>query len=131
MIPGIPLLNIVLVAIHPTLSMFPAGFMECKVCPEERSYYRPSENCDGIGSHKFPDKSHGAVLQNSHNVLPHEIEVLLPHVSNLIFNFTSIVHNNECTFLFLRFLIEFVIFVHVIEFLEQCLIGCTRETANI
>lgn len=49
---------------------------------------------------------------------------MLPH---LIFHFSSIVLYDESVFLSLRFLVELIVFVYVVELVQKIFIAATRE----
>lgn len=130
MIPRIPLLDVVLVTVHPSLSVFPPRFSEGKVRPEEGPYDSPSEYGDRISAYQFPHKRHRAVLQHAYDVLTHQIEVLLPHVRHLVLYFAGIVDYYEGGFFLLGFLVELVVLMDAVEFLEKGLIGSPRKTTK-
>lgn len=48
----------------------------------------------------------------------------------LIFYFPCIVSDNECIFLFLRFLIKLVIAMNTVELLQKCFICGSREAVE-
>jgi len=64
-------------------SVLHAGRAECKVTTEEGSKDGPSKDGHWISSDELTHKCHARILQNAHNVLPHQIQILFTHFGNL------------------------------------------------
>lgn len=131
MIPEIPLLDVVLVTVHPSLPVLPPRLPEREVRPEEGPDDGPPEHGHGIGAHQFPHKGHGAVLQHAHYVLAHQIEVLLAHVRHLVLHLAGVVDHYEGGLLLLGLLVELVVLVDAVELLQEGLVGCPRKAGNV
>lgn len=114
----VPLLDIVLISVDPILSVSTTGLVEGEIRTEESSNDGPSENGYRIGSHQFSNERHRAVLEHSHYILAHQIEIFLPHLRHLVFYFSRVMYHYESTFFSLWFLIKLIVFVDRIEFLQ-------------
>lgn len=131
-------------------SVFDARRTEGKVAAEESSEDCPTEDSDGIGTDKFSHESHRGILENAHDVLSHEVEILLAHFCDLlmggeeksekssgdseetylIFHFSRIVLDDECIFLPLRLLIERIFFLNIVELMQEILVAAAGKAEN-
>lgn len=130
MIPLVSLLDVVLVAIDAPLSMPTSSLLEGKVRAKERTHDGPAKHGDRIGANQLAHKRHRAVFEHADNVLAHHVQILLAHLRHLVLDGAGVVHNNKRRLLLLRLLIELIVFVHAIEFLQERLVGCARKTKN-
>lgn len=64
-------------------SMLCASKSEGKVATEEGSEDGPSENSNWVGANQLAHKRHARVLQHTHNILSHQIQILFTHFSDL------------------------------------------------
>lgn len=130
-VPRVPLLDVVLVAVHPALPVLPASLPEREVRPEEGPDDGPPENGHRICAHQLPNEGHGAVFEHADDVLAHQVEVLLAHVRHLVLHLAGIVDNDEGGLLLLGFLVELVVFVDAVEFLQEGLVRRPRKTTKM
>lgn len=131
--------------------MLDAGRPEGEVAAEECSENRPSEDGDGVGSDKFSNERHARVLQHTHDVLTHQVEILFTHFrhlkdsrsfncsadehadvdAHLVFDFTRVMLDDESIFLTLRLLIKRILLVDVVELMKKIFVTATREAAGV
>lgn len=130
MIPLIPLLYVVPVTVDSTLSVLSARLVKSEIGPEKGPDYGPSEDGHRVSPHQLPDEGHRAVLEHSDYVLPHEIQVFLTHVGDLVFDLAGVVDHYEGSLFGLRLLVEFVVLVDHVEFLKQRFVGGPREAMS-
>jgi hypothetical protein len=96
-----------------------SGFVECKVGSEVGPDNGPPEHSHWVSAHQLPHKGHAAVLQNTDNVRPHQVQVFLAEFLHLILDLAGVVLHDERSLSPLRHLVELVVLVHSVEFLQQ------------
>lgn len=65
------------------LPVFDPGGPKCKVATKKCSQNGPPEDGYRIGADQLPHKRHARVFEHAHNILPHQVQILLAHLSHL------------------------------------------------
>lgn len=99
------------------LSVAAAGLVEGKVGAEERTQYRPPEHRHRVGPDQLPHERHAGVLQHTHHLGAHQVQVLLAHLRHLVLDLARVVLHNERRLALVRQLVERVVLVQQVELL--------------
>lgn len=110
--------------------MLLSGFVECKVGSEVGPDNGPPKHGHWVSAHQLSHKGHAAVLQNTDNVRPHQVQVFLPEFLHLILDLAGVVLHDKRSLSPLRHFVELVVLVHGVEFLQQRFMSGAGKTST-
>lgn len=102
-------------------------FMEGEISPEKGANNGPAEHCDRVRPHQLPHEGHAAILQHPHDVLPHQVQVLLAHVGHLVLDSARIVADDERRLTPRRHFVPVIVLVDRVELLYERFVRCTGK----